>query len=45
VGNASGFTFEAFVKIPLDWNSSDNSWRAVLMIANNTRLVRSNLYA
>ena len=27
---ASGFTFEAFVKIPLDWNSSDNSWMAVL---------------
>jgi hypothetical protein len=26
----SGFTVEAFVKIPLDWNSSDNSWMAVL---------------
>jgi len=27
---ASGFTVEVFVKIPLDWNSSDNSWMAVL---------------
>jgi len=27
---ASGFTFEVFVKIPLDWDSSDNSWMAVL---------------
>jgi Concanavalin A-like lectin/glucanases superfamily len=27
---ASGYTFEAFVKIPLDWNSDDNSWMAVL---------------
>ena len=27
---ASGFTFEVFVKIPLDWNASDNSWMAVL---------------
>jgi hypothetical protein len=26
----SGFTFEVFVKIPLDWNSNDNSWMAVL---------------
>jgi hypothetical protein len=26
----SGFTFEVFVKIPLDWNSDDNSWMAVL---------------
>ena len=26
----SGFTFEVFVKIPLDWNSRDNSWMAVL---------------
>jgi hypothetical protein len=27
---AKGFTIEAFVKIPLDWNSDDNSWMAVL---------------
>ena len=27
---SSGFTFEAFVKIPLDWDSDDNSWMAVL---------------
>jgi Concanavalin A-like lectin/glucanases superfamily/Calcineurin-like phosphoesterase len=27
---AAGFTIEAFVKIPLDWDSSDNSWMAVL---------------
>lgn len=27
---SSGFTFEVFVKIPLDWDSSDNSWMAVL---------------
>jgi Concanavalin A-like lectin/glucanases superfamily/Calcineurin-like phosphoesterase len=27
---ASGFTFEVFVKIPLDWDSSHNSWMAVL---------------
>ena len=27
---AGGFTVEAFVKIPLDWNSNDNSWMAVL---------------
>ena len=26
----SGFTFEVFVKIPLDWDSSNNSWMAVL---------------
>jgi hypothetical protein len=26
----SGFTIEAFVKIPLDWNANDNSWDAVL---------------
>jgi hypothetical protein len=26
----SGFTIEAFVKIPLDWNASDNSWDAVV---------------
>jgi len=25
-----GFTLEVFVKIPLDWNSDDNSWMAVL---------------
>jgi Concanavalin A-like lectin/glucanases superfamily/Calcineurin-like phosphoesterase len=25
-----GFTFEVFVKIPLDWNASNNSWMAVL---------------
>lgn len=24
-----GFTIEAFVKIPLDWNGSDNSWMSV----------------
>ena len=27
---ASGFTFEVFVNIPLDWNSDNNSWMAVL---------------
>jgi len=27
---ASGYTIEAFVKIPLDWNSNGNSWMAVL---------------
>jgi hypothetical protein len=27
---ARGFTIETFVKIPLDWNSSDNSWMSVL---------------
>jgi hypothetical protein len=27
---ASGYTIEAFVKIPVSWNSSDNSWMAVL---------------
>jgi hypothetical protein len=27
---SSGYTIEAFVKIPLDWNSADNSWMAVL---------------
>jgi hypothetical protein len=27
---SSGFTFEVFVKIPLDWDSNDNSWMAVL---------------
>jgi hypothetical protein len=26
----SGYTIETFVKIPLDWNSDDNSWMAVL---------------
>jgi hypothetical protein len=26
----SGFTIEAFVKIPLDWNANNNSWDAVL---------------
>jgi Concanavalin A-like lectin/glucanases superfamily/Calcineurin-like phosphoesterase len=26
----SGFTVEAFVKIPLDWDSDNNSWMAVL---------------
>jgi hypothetical protein len=26
----SGFTFEVFVNIPLDWNSDNNSWMAVL---------------
>jgi hypothetical protein len=26
----SGFTFEVFVKIPLDWNAGDNAWMAVL---------------
>jgi hypothetical protein len=26
----SGFTIEAFVKIPLDWNADDNSWMSVL---------------
>ena len=26
----SGFTIETYVKIPLDWNSNDNSWMAVL---------------
>jgi hypothetical protein len=26
----SGFTIEAFVKIPLDWDSDDNSWMSVL---------------
>ena len=25
-----GFTFEVYVKIPLDWNSNNNSWMAVL---------------
>jgi hypothetical protein len=25
-----GFTIEAFVKIPLDWNGSNNSWQSVL---------------
>lgn len=25
-----GFTFEVFVKIPLDWNADDNSWMSVL---------------
>jgi hypothetical protein len=25
-----GFTFEVYVKIPLDWNSDDNSWMAVI---------------
>lgn len=27
---AGGFTFETFVKIPLDWDSNRNSWMAVL---------------
>ncbi|MBV9447134.1 MAG: metallophosphoesterase [Streptosporangiaceae bacterium] len=27
---AAGYTFEVFVKIPLDWTSNDNSWMAVL---------------
>jgi len=27
---AKGFTIEAFVNIPLSWNSDDNSWMAVL---------------
>ena len=27
---AKGFTIEAFVKIPLDWDSNDNSWMSVL---------------
>ena len=27
---ASGYTFEAFLKIPTDWNSNDNSWMALL---------------
>lgn len=27
---ASGYTFETFVKIPLDWNGSDNAWMAWL---------------
>jgi concanavalin A-like lectin/glucanase superfamily protein len=27
---ASGFTFEVYVKIPLDWSSDDNAWMAVL---------------
>jgi len=26
----SGFTIEAFVKIPLDWNAGNNSWDAVV---------------
>jgi hypothetical protein len=26
----SGFTIEAFVKIPLDWNADDNSWMSAL---------------
>jgi hypothetical protein len=26
----SGYTFEAFCKIPTDWNSDDNSWMALL---------------
>jgi hypothetical protein len=26
----SGYTIETFVNIPLDWNSDDNSWMAVL---------------
>ena len=26
----AGFTVEVFVKIPLDWNSGDNSWMALL---------------
>jgi hypothetical protein len=26
----SGFTFEVFVKIPLDWDSNNNSWMSVL---------------
>jgi hypothetical protein len=26
----SGFTFEVYVKIPLDWNGSNNSWMSVL---------------
>src|SRR6202008_913876 len=25
-----GFTFEVFVKIPLDWDSNNNSWMSVL---------------
>lgn len=26
----SGFTFEVYVKIPLDWSADDNAWMAVL---------------
>jgi hypothetical protein len=26
---SSGYTIEAFVKIPLDWNGSDNSWMSL----------------
>jgi hypothetical protein len=27
---ARGYTFEAFLKVPTDWNSNDNSWMALL---------------
>jgi hypothetical protein len=26
----NGYTFEAFTKIPTDWNSSNNSWEAII---------------